>query len=87
MNKKDFASKLATIQEATPDAVDEKMIAASAAINDGSSVPIDIIKDELDGYNGRILVRIPRSLHRQLAINAKREGVSLNQYALYKLSH
>lgn len=37
-------------------------------------------------YNGRILVRLPKSLHRQLAEEAKDEGVSLNQYMLYKLS-
>ncbi|MDR0877804.1 MAG: type II toxin-antitoxin system HicB family antitoxin [Treponema sp.] len=32
------------------------------------------------------MVRIPKTLHAHLAIEAQREGVSLNQYALYKLS-
>lgn len=31
-------------------------------------------------YQGRFLVRIPRSLHRNLVSLAKREGVSLNHY-------
>ncbi|MEV2841092.1 toxin-antitoxin system HicB family antitoxin [Paenibacillus larvae] len=39
-----------------------------------------------DAYSGRFNVRIPKTLHRQLAENAEREGISLNQYVLYKLS-
>lgn len=37
-------------------------------------------------YSGKLLLRIPRELHRQLAEEARQNGVSLNQYALYKLS-
>jgi predicted RNase H-like HicB family nuclease len=37
-------------------------------------------------YSGKFLVRLPKTLHAKLAIEAKNEGVSLNQYALYKLS-
>lgn len=37
-------------------------------------------------YSGKLLVRIPKELHRQLAEAAKENGVSLNQYALYKLA-
>jgi hypothetical protein len=37
-------------------------------------------------YSGRFNLRIPRSLHERLAYEAKQEGVSLNQYALYKLA-
>ena len=37
-------------------------------------------------YSGRFNLRIPRSLHERLAYEAKEEGVSLNQYALYKLA-
>ncbi len=39
-----------------------------------------------ENYSGRFVVRIPKSLHRSLAAAAHNEGVSLNQYALYKLS-
>jgi hypothetical protein len=31
-------------------------------------------------YSGKFNLRIPRSLHRQLAESAERDGVSLNQY-------
>ena len=37
-------------------------------------------------YSGKFLLRLPKSLHRQLAVNAENEGVSLNQYVLYRLS-
>ena len=44
------------------------------------------IKRSEDRYSGKFVVRVPKSLHRSLAAAAEREGVSLNQYALYKLS-
>jgi HicB family len=33
-----------------------------------------------DGHSGRLLLRMPRSLHSELARAAEREGVSLNAY-------
>lgn len=44
------------------------------------------IPQTLDGYSGKFVVRLPKSLHQRLVIEADREGVSLNQLALYKLS-
>ena len=35
---------------------------------------------------GKFTLRLPKSLHQRLTIEAKKEGVSLNQYALYKLA-
>lgn len=37
-------------------------------------------------YSGRLLVRMPKSLHRRLAEKARREGVSLNQYVVTVLA-
>jgi len=48
-----------------------------AAYETGQDIPLP---RELDEYKGKILVRVPRSLHRDLAHAAKRDGVSLNQY-------
>ena len=39
-----------------------------------------------NGYSGKLSVRIPKSLHKQLIDFAKAENISLNQYILYKLS-
>jgi len=37
-------------------------------------------------YSGKYVIRLPKSLHARLAMEAGKEGVSLNQYTLYKLS-
>lgn len=50
----------------------------------GFEVPLPVGYDD---FSGRFVVRIPKSLHYRLSIEAEQEGVSLNQYALYKLSH
>jgi predicted RNase H-like HicB family nuclease len=39
-----------------------------------------------DDYSGKFALRLPKSLHGKLARQAAREGVSLNQYIVYKLS-
>jgi antitoxin HicB len=46
------------------------------ALEDGIPVPEPAPDEE---YSGKFVVRLPRSLHRQLAETAEREGVSLNQ--------
>lgn len=47
------------------------------AYDDGQDIPLP---RDIAAYSGKILVRIPKSLHRTLAHAAKQEGVSLNQY-------
>ena len=37
-------------------------------------------------YSGRFVMRIPRRLHADLSLGARRQGVSLNQYVLYLLA-
>jgi antitoxin HicB len=37
-------------------------------------------------YSGKFSLRLPKSLHRDLALLAKREGISLNQYVSSVLS-
>jgi predicted RNase H-like HicB family nuclease len=37
-------------------------------------------------YSGKFVLRLPKTLHARLAMEAAKEGVSLNQYALYRLS-
>ncbi len=41
---------------------------------------------ETDDYSGRFVLRIPKFLHRELAQSARKNGVSLNQYACTLLS-
>ena len=54
-----------------------------AAVADGRPVP-EPTREE--GYSGRFVLRVARSLHRQLARQARREGVSLNAYCATALA-
>ena len=54
-----------------------------AKLEGGLEVPLPVGYDD---FSGKFVVRIPKSLHYRLSIEAEQEGVSLNQYALYKLS-
>ena len=49
----------------------------------GFSVPQPL---RSENFSGKFVVRLPKTLHAKLALEAAHEGVSLNQYALYKLS-
>lgn len=49
----------------------------------GFSVPEPVIEAKV---SGKFTLRLPKSLHHRLVKEAEKEGVSLNQYALYKLS-
>lgn len=50
-----------------------------------NDLPIPI-PETVDNYSGKFVVRLPKSLHQRLVIEANKEGVSLNQLALYKLA-
>ena len=52
-------------------------------LENGFEIPLPVGYDD---FSGKFIVRIPKSLHYKLAVEAEQEGVSLNQYALYKLS-
>ena len=49
----------------------------------GDQIPEPVTEEN---FSGKFLVRLPKSLHRRLAFESQKEGISLNQYALYKLS-
>ena len=50
-----------------------------------NNLPIPL-PERTENYSGKFNVRLPKSLHQRLAIQAEEEGVSLNQLVLYKLS-
>ena len=53
------------------------------AIQDGLPIPLPQADVE---YSGKFVIRVPRQLHRQLAEEAERQNVSLNQYVNYALA-
>ena len=50
-----------------------------------NNLPI-ALPERTENYGGKFNVRLPKSLHQRLAIQAEEEGVSLNQLVLYKLA-
>lgn len=62
---------------------DAKKCWLEGALKDGLKIPEPVLEDD---FSGRINLRIPKSLHRSLATSAKKEGVSLNQMAIYLIA-
>ena len=52
-------------------------------LENGLEIPIP---ENIEKYSGKFNVRLPKSLHQRLSIEAEKEGVSLNQLVLYKLA-
>ena len=48
-------------------------------------LPIPLPQQD-ESYSGKFVLRLPKSLHKRLTIEASNEGVSLNQWACYKLA-
>lgn len=84
--KEDVLAKLNTLPEEEPDEFDIVAIQEAEKENDDSLMPLDEVKSVLD-YSGKLNIRIPKSLHRKLSLAAKSDGVSLNQYIIYKLAN
>lgn len=89
MKREEIEKRFAEIDARQPEKLtpeEEASLAKAEAMDDGTVVDLDELKAELEGYSGKLVVRIPKSLHRNLRRRANAEGVSLNQYILYKLS-
>lgn len=72
-----------TLEDAWNLSEDAKREWISAALEDG----INIVEPrDVDDYSGEYKLRMPKSLHKTLAENARTEGISMNQYCLYLLS-
>lgn len=71
-----------TIAEAAEMAEDAKRAWLETALEEGVPIPEPVPEE----YSGRLVVRMPKSLHKRLAEMAARENVSLNQYITYQLA-
>ena len=72
-----------TMESAVANLEDAKRVWLEAAIEDGLEIPEP---ESANTYSGQFKLRIPKSLHKQLAEHSKQEGVSMNQYCVYLLS-
>lgn len=64
---------------------DAKRAWIDIALQKNREIPEPNMEPE-EQYSGKFLVRIPKSLHKDLAARAKKEDVSLNQLATYLFS-
>ena len=87
MTEKEIEARFAEINAREPEEPSAEDIQAFEKAENEPAVTLDALKTELEPYSGKIVLRIPRSLHKQLKEAAAGEGVSLNQYMLYKLAH
>ncbi|MDD7383631.1 MAG: toxin-antitoxin system HicB family antitoxin [Peptoniphilaceae bacterium] len=71
-----------TIEQLYKNIYEALEMAIEDRLEDGEEIPMPIEEK----YSGRILARIPRSLHKYLAEQARDENTSLNQLIVYKLS-
>lgn len=69
----------------TPTKSELAAIAAYEADDHSGDISLEEFRAQRE-YSGKLMLRIPRELHRELAEQAKANGVSLNQYAMYKLA-
>ena len=72
-----------TVESAIQNAMDAKKEWLTAALEENMEIPLP---ENDEDYSGQFKLRIPKSLHRQLALQSRREGVSMNQYCVYLLS-
>lgn len=72
-----------TIEEAIANSKDCKRAWFEAQLEDGGVIAEPA---SLEDYSGQFKLRLPKSLHRDLAEHSKAESISMNQYCVYLLS-
>ena len=75
-----------TLEELYQNAQDAKRVWLTAALEDGITIAEPSDSQSLSSYSGQFKLRMPKSLHRSLAVHAKSEGISMNQYCNYLLA-
>lgn len=71
-------TQIETMDEVGPMAEEIRTLWLETEYDAGDDIPTPSYPEE---YSGKLLLRMPKSLHRTLAVAAEREGVSLNVYA------
>jgi len=72
-----------TVEEALRNIKDAEKAWLTAALEDHYPIPEP---EKIEDYSGQFKLRLPKALHKKLAEQAKRNGISLNQYCVYLLS-
>jgi len=78
-------AEINALEAEEPTAEEAAAIAAAREEDESETISLEEYKETRD-FSGKLMLRIPKELHKALAEAAKQNGVSLNQYALYKLA-
>jgi len=81
----EFEQRLEEVPEIEPDEWDRVMLAEIDAETDDTTVPLEAVRAYRE-CSGKISLRVPKELHYKLLEGAKDNGVSLNQFVMYKLA-
>jgi len=84
LGKYTFIGDGATTEEALADLEQTKKETFSSLLKEGVEIPEP--KGKLEDYGGKILVRLPKFLHKALVEQAGENGISLNQHISALLS-
>lgn len=74
-----------TAEEAVSMAIDAKKAWIEVALEDEKNIP-EAKNLYGNDYSGKFTLRLPKTLHKELTLQAEDEGVSLNQYILYLMT-
>lgn len=85
LSKDEFLKKVAATPTTAPDEWDLKMLAEIDTETDHTTMPLEVVQARRE-CSGKISLRVPRELHYKLQERAKANGVSLNQFLVYKLA-
>lgn len=88
ITKEEFEKRLNAIPEVEPDDFDKELLEECKNNPECNEYGCDLdeLKSRVKHANGRISLRVPKELHAELIESAKDNGVSLNQYIVYKLA-
>lgn len=75
-----------TLEELVDNMGDAKKAWLTAALEDKVDIPEPSVLPDISSFSGQFKLRMPKSLHKALAMHAKDEGISMNQYCNYLLA-
>lgn len=73
-----------TLEETMTNINEARELCLETVYENGDKIPLPSTDDN---YSGKLLLRMPKTLHHRLAEAADEEGVSLNQYIVFLLSN
>jgi antitoxin HicB len=72
-----------TLEEVYKEIETARRLWIETSFEDRQEIPVP---GDIREYSGKFILRVPKTLHRKLDIQAEKEGISLNQYVVSELS-